>query len=283
MIETQTTINGIKLNFAWLNNGKPPLVMLHGVTRRWPTFIPVIQALSSRWDVHAMDFRGHGQSGRADAYQVIDYVNDVVNFIRHQFTSQVVIYGHSLGAMVAAAAAAQLTGKVRAVVMEDPPMQTMGERISKNILHSFFAGLSDFAGDTRSVPTIAADLAEVSLHDPENNHTLRLGDIRDSVQLRFTAASLKRVDPQVFLSILAGQWLNGYDAENIFRSMPCPALLMQADMKSGGMLPDHDAAELKRWAADMTHVKLDGIGHVIHVSATQQLVNLVSSFLESLD
>ncbi len=283
MIETNINVNGLSIHLAHLQNDKPPLVMLHGVTRRWSTFLPVIHALSLRWNIHALDFRGHGQSDRANSYHVMDYTEDVVEFVQEHFSSDVVIYGHSLGAMVAAAAAAQLGHQVKAIIMEDPPMETMGESISENILHSFFKGLSQFAGDNRNVAAIAKDLAEVKLRNPQNADPVRLGDIRDPVQLRFSAASLKHVDPQVFAPILAGKWLSEYHVEHIFRSINCPALLLQADTAVGGMLTDLQADLLTAWSADLTRIKMNGIGHVIHVAATTTLINLVNSFLETVD
>ena len=48
------------------------------------------------------------------------------------------------------------------------------------------------------------------------------------------------------------------------------------------MLTDADAAQLKRLTADLTHVTLSDVGHVIHIAATQQLISLTSGFLESL-
>lgn len=283
MIIQKSDISGLAVNFARLENDKPPLLMLHGVTRRWQTFLPVMQALSVRWQVTALDQRGHGMSGRADGqYKVVDYVGDLTRFVQQQFDVPVVLYGHSLGAMVVAAAAAELGDRVRAVVMEDPPFATMGAKISDNVLYSFFSGLSRFAGDLRPIAEIARELADVLITDPQQNRTLRLGEIRDAAQLRFSAASLKQLDPKVFDSILAGQWLDGYETESIFRRLPCPALLLQADIASGGMLTDQDAQDVAGWARDLTHVKLHGVGHVIHVARTSELINDVHTFLESL-
>lgn len=283
MRELQCDVSNIRLNWAVTETAGAPLVMLHGVTRRWQTFLPVMQALSLRWNVHALDFRGHGQSGRAAGqYTVADYVPDVVDFVQRQFTVPVVLYGHSLGAMVAAAAAARLGSQARAVVLEDPPWHAMGERIAASMLLSFFAGLAAFAGDTRPVPQLAAALARVRLSDPQQQRTLLLGDIRDATALRFTAASLKQVDPAVFEPILSGHWLVGLDPEHIHRQLLCPVLLLQADEAAGGMLSDADAAACRQWTPDLTHVRLAGVGHVIHVGQTAALVNHVSGFLESL-
>lgn len=43
----------------------PPLLLLHGVTRRGADWDPLVPVLSSRWRVIAPDQRGHGDSGIA--------------------------------------------------------------------------------------------------------------------------------------------------------------------------------------------------------------------------
>ncbi|MCA9033741.1 MAG: alpha/beta hydrolase [Planctomycetaceae bacterium] len=282
MHELKVAANGLSFNMAKLISGRPPLLMLHGVTRRWQTFLPLMNALAARWDVYAVDFRGHGGSSRSTHYRIMDYTSDIIDLIATTFEEPVVIYGHSLGAMVAAATAAAIGGTAKAVIMEDPPMNTMGPEISGNILHSFFAGLGRFAGDQRSTSSVAADLAEIELFDPATSGTTRLGDIRDEVQLRFTARSLRSVDPGVFEPISDGKWMEGYDTSRIFSSLHCPSLLLQADLSAGGMLTEADAAMLKQLSPDLTRVRLSGVGHVIHVAATQALINHVTAFLESI-
>src|SRR6187549_958433 len=84
----------------------PPLAMFHGVTRRWQSFLPIIPALATRWQIMAWDARGHGLSDRVTGYLVTDYVADAVEFVKRQFKVPGAIYGHSLGAMVALATAA---------------------------------------------------------------------------------------------------------------------------------------------------------------------------------
>src|SRR5437762_336652 len=55
----------VRLNVASGPDSGPPAVLLHGVARRWQDFLPILPALTLRWHVHAIDFRGHGRSGRA--------------------------------------------------------------------------------------------------------------------------------------------------------------------------------------------------------------------------
>src|SRR3954470_12651122 len=81
----------------------PPLLLLHGVTRNWRDWEPLLPELMREWHVFALDHRGHGQSGRAtDGYYfVADYCQDAAALVRATFPEPVTVAGHSLGAMVA--------------------------------------------------------------------------------------------------------------------------------------------------------------------------------------
>src|SRR5258708_4217712 len=89
------------LNGASGPSAGPPLVFLHGVTRCWQDFLTLMPALSGRWTCHAVDFRGHGRSDRSSSYLVADHLRDLLAFLRMQMSEPVVLYGHSLGALVA--------------------------------------------------------------------------------------------------------------------------------------------------------------------------------------
>lgn len=284
LAETKFLTDGRSLNYMVAPQQGPPLMMLHGVTRRWQTFLPLLPSLTQRWHVHALDFRGHGKSDRAaERYLVADYVRDAVGLLQSQICEPAVIYGHSLGSMVAAAVAAQLPHLVRAVVMEDPPFETMGTRIKQTVLHSLFAGMQPFSGTDRPVKDVTRDLAEIPLWDPVAERRIRLGDVRDPASLRFTAASLAQLDPRVLSPIVAGNWLDGFDCEAILAAVRCPVLLLQADIAAGGMLVDSEADRAERLLADCTRVRIPNVGHLIHWLDTDTTLRLVLSFLESLD
>lgn len=277
-------LRGLNLNFATGPRNGPALVFFHGVTRRWQSFVPLIPALSTRWHIHALDHRGHGQSSRAKfGYLVRDYVHDAAAFVQEQVQGPVVLYGHSLGAMVAAAVAAELPQQVQAAVLEDPPFETMGLHISQSGLLSYFAGVQPFAESTLPVGTLARQLAEIPLTTPGKPGSIRLGDTRDMASLRFTAKCLKQVHRDVLSPIVAGRWLEGFDWGAVSQKITCPVLLMQADLSAGGMLTDDDAAEAERLMPDCIRVRLPKAGHLIHWLQTDTCLRLINSFLESLE
>lgn len=284
LIEKFVPVPGGVRNVATSSEGRLPLLMLHGVTRRWHSFLTVADSISVRHQLHAMDFRGHGKSDRTPGkYRVVDYAQDAIHYLDHHVTPPAVVYGHSLGSMVAAIVAAERSDRVAAVVLEDPPFHTMGKHIADTALLSLFRGFQQLAGNDRPISEIAHALADVQLQDPKAGTSVRLGDVRDAASLRFTASCLKQLDPQVLEPIVAGEWLEGFDVESVMKRVTCPVLLLQADVSAGGLLIDADVDSLKVWTKDLIHVKVPGCGHLIHWSRTSELLSSVHAFLGALE
>lgn len=270
------------LNIATGPASGPPLLCLHGVTRRWQDFLPLLPNLSGRWQVHGLDFRGHGRSGRAPGkYRVVDYVQDAVSVLRARVTEPAVLYGHSLGALVAAAVAAELPDRVRAVVLEDPPGPALIQDIRQTPFFALFAGMHELAGPSDPVHEVAGRLAELRLPGADGR-SVRLGDLRDTTALRFGARCLHDLDPDVLRPLLDGQWLTGYDWERTLSGVRCPALLLRADEACGGMLSRGAARAMTERLADGTCIDLPGCSHLIHWEQPEKTLRFVVGFLESL-
>ena len=63
-----------------------------------------------------------------------------------------------------------------------------------------------------------------------------------------------------------------------------PGTAMPAFAQSaGGMLTDEDANLLEQTIADVTRVRVSGLGHQIHTAAPDAALRIVLGFLESLD
>lgn len=259
-----------------------PLILLHGVVRRWQDFLPITSALSARWELLGVDQRGHGRSGHVErAYAVADYARDTVALLRHGIAEPAVIYGHSLGAMVALAAAAHAPDHVRALVLEDPPCETLGRRIQQSTYPQMFAAWQRLALANLSAPQLAAEMANVVLTRPDGTHT-RIGDVRDETSLRFTASCLNQIDPDVLEPFANGTWYDGYDLTTYVSHVRCPVLILQADPTAGGMLSDDDATHLTAGLADAMRIRFPNTGHLIHWEAPDATLRHVLAFLESL-
>jgi pimeloyl-ACP methyl ester carboxylesterase len=274
----------VELSYAEGPDSGPPAVLLHGVVRRWQDFEPILAALSPRCHLYALDFRGHGASGRTPgAYRVVDYAGDVVAFLEQRVKVPAVLIGHSLGGMVAAAVAASRPDLVRGVVLEDPPFEMMGRRIDETSYLGLFQAYRDLVESTDSEDSLAAALAEVRIGVPGEGKSVRLGDQRDPASLRLLASCLRQFDPDVLTPVLKGRWLDGFDLDAQLSCVACPGLFLQADASAGGTLPDEYAKGLVARMSRVRHVRMAGVGHNIHLSQPAEMARLTTDFLDSLD
>jgi pimeloyl-ACP methyl ester carboxylesterase len=255
----------------------PTLLLLHGVTRCWRDWEPILPALTNEWRVVALDHRGHGGSGRAASYLVTDYVADAVRFVREEMAAPLVILGHSLGAMVAAAVAAEVPEFVRAVVLEDPPFHTMGDRIAATAWQAQFTGMREVARRGGSIDELADGLAEIRLPAPGGTFR-RLGDLRDRASLRWSADCLTHLDPAVLTPVIEGRWLDGYDVVQILARIRCPALLLQGDSAAGGVMTDADSDEVVQALSSCQRVRFPGIGHQLHRDSPEAVLRALQDF-----
>src|SRR6185437_504761 len=129
----------------------PPIVFLHGVCRCAEDFGPLWEHLSSDYRLISPDQRGHGGSQRASRYFVTDYVADAIALVRDEIAEPVILCGHSLGAMVAAAVAAEIPSLVSGLVLEDPPFHTMGPNIIGTKWQLQFTAMRQIAIDRGSI------------------------------------------------------------------------------------------------------------------------------------
>lgn len=110
----------------WLRWGEPtapPLVLLHGGAAHARWWSPLAPFLADTWCVLAPDLAGMGDSDwRSDGYRTEDWAEDVLHVVVDACPARPtppVLVGHSMGATVAAIAAAGRPADVRAVLLCD--------------------------------------------------------------------------------------------------------------------------------------------------------------------
>lgn len=281
MFETSTWANGpLRFQLATGPANGPPLLFLHGVLRAWTDFSPLWPVFAPGWRLHALDLRGHGGSSRAPSYLVTDYAGDVAAFVRARFQHPVVIYGHSLGALVAAAVAADVPELVQGVILEDPPAPSLLANVRASPYHALWSAMQGLATDRRPVAQVARDLSAIRVSTAAG--AARLGELRDAAQVRYMARCLRDAAPAVLTPLLEGRLLDGHDVAARWAGVRCPALLLRGDEALGGMLGRAEAEGLMDHLADGLLVDVPGAGHLIHWTATEATARLCLAFLESL-
>ena len=257
------------------------LLLLHGVSRRASTFAPLFPWFLPRFSLLAYDHRGHGDSARAERYRVCDYAADCVEVIG-RIAGPVVLYGHSLGALVALSTAAACPDRVAGIVLEDPPGPTFLAAIDRGPYAAVFSLYQAHAGSRLDVGALARVLLAAPLPGGAGTPATTFGATRDPAGVRFTASCLKTLDPATMAPLQANAWLDGIDWQAILRGVTCPALVLRADPARGGMLPDADFLALQDSLADPTAIDLPGIGHNAVGQQPDLVPRYVLPFLESL-
>ena len=124
-IEKQITLkNGNVINYAeGPKNAKKALLLIHGQTGAWQDYKKVLPELSKQWHVYAVDCHGHGKSSHNSKYYFIDSIgNDFISFIKTVIEKDVVVSGHSSGALITAYIAGKENSFISASLLEDPPV-----------------------------------------------------------------------------------------------------------------------------------------------------------------
>ena len=94
------TVNGIKINYEDKGTGEL-IVLLHGWGSNIKLFANLIELLSRKYHVVAMDMPGFGESQEPpSAWCVDDYASFVVDFLKDYSDKKVMLLGHSFGGRV---------------------------------------------------------------------------------------------------------------------------------------------------------------------------------------
>jgi lipase len=114
---------GVELAFGyWPGAGPHAVVALHGLTASYLNFIGVAERLAGRLPLFALDLRGRGDSGKptaAEAYGMAQHARDVAAAMRAMSLGPSIVAGHSMGAFVATALAAQNPELVSGLLLID--------------------------------------------------------------------------------------------------------------------------------------------------------------------
>lgn len=118
----EVAVSGGKLAFHRTGGEGPPLVLSHGLTDNGLCWTRLAEALGADYDIIMLDARGHGTSSRVGRPGAADPVRDLAEAIEGLGLNRVLVMGHSVGARASAGYAAAFPDRVRALVLEDPPL-----------------------------------------------------------------------------------------------------------------------------------------------------------------
>jgi pimeloyl-ACP methyl ester carboxylesterase len=260
--------HGVVINYALGPSSGPPLLLLHGITERWQTFLPLMSHLAKTWQLYALDLRGHGQSGRVkNSYRVSDYAQDFILFLESKVSQPAVILGHSVGALVAIYVAANKPKQVRAIILVDPPLHLQHTPL-KDVPsgpYQTFAKILELIRSNQSWQAIEKGLA---MYFPEGNSEAR----------RARAKVLSQLDPGALAISLENHHMVGFDTDALLQRIECPALLLQGNPELGAALFDKDVTHALTLLRHGVLMRISEGAHMLHQSHPEAVLNCIEQF-----
>lgn len=153
------SIAGIRVAYQTAGEtAAPSAVLLHALGERAGDWAPVIPAFGARYRLYLPDLRGHGDSDWPGSYSFQLMRDDVIGLLGHLGLRDVVLIGHSMGAVVAYLVTIARPDLVARLVAEDAPPPFPRDRPAA----ARPAGPLDF-----DWPVVPAIVGEVNQGDPE--------------------------------------------------------------------------------------------------------------------
>ena len=259
-----------ELNYAEDPSNGPPLLLLHGTSHRWQSFIPIILGLSVRWHIYATDFRGHGASEHTDFYGFGYYFEDTVRFLEKVIGEPAVIFGHSLGGRVALKIAADHPQLVKAIILGD-------------------SSLSDPVPSDRTAKAFNESIKLIEEHQSVNQiyeeFRRRQGDDFDPVSGLIRVKNYSLLDIRMLRSVAdnsldlgsPGNHSYGYKPSGHLPKVSCPVLILQAEH---GMLNKDDIDKALEILPEAYHFVLKDAPHEFLTKPSDPLLKALTAFLE---
>ena len=268
--EGDVAANGVNIHYVRTGSGdagKPAMLLLHGITDNGLCWSRVALDLQDRYDIVMTDARGHGKSERLDSeFSVPLLAADAAGVIRGLGLDKPIVFGHSMGAITAAALAAEYPELVRALLLEDPPLRDGGR----------FELPASFLAERRR------EFAALGAMSPQERTAkgAALNPGWDTAEIEPWAQSKTEVDPAVlgyFGSFDRFPW------REALARIQCPGLLITGDPGMMAIVTPQIAQEaVALWqGGEVAHMA--SAGHCVHRDRYAETMAAVDAFLDGLE
>lgn len=251
--------NGVDIHYLRTGGGKPPLVLLHGLTGNGACWAPLARAFEGEYDVVMPDARGHGNSSAPlHGYRYEDHAGDVIGLIRELGLAAPILLGHSMGGMTAAVVASRSSRMIRGVILADPTF--LSPRRQREVYDS------DVAEQHRRA--LGQDQREVLAQ-------LRLRHTRRSPEIVELLASARLQTQMSTFDVLTPP---NPEYHQLVSTIDVPILLVIGD---AGVVSLETARELRSLNSLIRVEQIQDAGHGVQYDQPERFEAVVRSFLRS--
>ncbi len=261
LTSNQFIYNNIKLHYMEGPENGPPVILLHGLSDSWTTYLNFIPFLLPYYTVYVPDLRGHGGSYRAEDYKILDYVYDIELFLTELFSVPVSLIGHSLGAAVSLVIAARCPEKCRSISLIEPFVYR--DRIDDKEFRKYFKGCLEVCEKYKDIDSISKNLKETG------------------VMARKRAADFLKLDKKTIIAALDGTVFDDFNLDELLSKVVCPVLVLRGNPELDGHITKEKADHLKKRISNCVIEYLEKSSHVVHIDQPFKAVQYLLTFLAS--
>ncbi len=250
------TVNGIGINYEQKGSGEL-VVLLHGWGSNIKLFANLIDLLSAKYTVVAMDMPGFGESEEPKTpWCVDDYVQFVIDFLKDYDTKEVTLLGHSFGGRVIIKMHSResLPFKVKKVILVDSA-GIMPPKSNKKSWRTRYYKMGKAVLSTKLVQKLAPDALE--------NFRKKMGSAD------YAAAS--PMMRQVMVKVV------NEDLEPYLPNIKCPTLLVWGVNDTA--TPLSDGEKMEKLIPDAGLVRLENAGHYSFLEQQFTFNRVMCSFM----
>jgi pimeloyl-ACP methyl ester carboxylesterase len=247
----------VVLGFHAEGAGDPTCVLIHGITLDRNDLRPLAEPLAATHSVVSVDLRGHGTSPSGSGWEIEDLAADVCALTDSLDLSGAVVIGHSLGGLVALAAAASAPDRFAGLVILDSTPAPQPEALG------WLQGLSASI-EGPDYATVWPEFCRTALF----GYTASAG-LRERVSAQMGAAAPELTRPLV-RSFNDFAEHRGLDA---LRACDMPILMISSSS------PTNDEHAIREAAPHTVFGQVVASGHFMHHEVPDQLHAMVEHFL----
>ncbi|WMS43290.1 alpha/beta hydrolase [Acuticoccus sp. MNP-M23] len=247
------------------------VTMLHAVTRDRHDFAP-FAATIARMNPRPQDLLGHGEAPRAPRYRLQDFAAAVrwpdANAAEASAATGTpgdgpLFYGHSLGGLVALAVAQDNPGRLRGLVLEDPPLfESRQPRLDTTPWAGGFRALKRIMTGKGRDRTLAEWEAAVALW-PSGHGTQTIAEQGGTDAVARRARQIAALDPAVLDAMVDPDLHHAFDPITAIRAARCPVTILVGNREEGSALSAQDLVILAA-EPSVTLVRIQSAGHYLH-------------------
>jgi pimeloyl-ACP methyl ester carboxylesterase len=245
------TVNGLRLHYLdWGNEGKPPFILLHGISRTAHTFDHVARRYQKDYHVIAIDMRGHGDSAWDPnaQYLVEDYVKDIEGIVGQLQLRNLVMMGNSTGGRVVQVMAGLHPDLVSRIVVED-----VGPERPASIADGFAQRVQQERAEDTSWASEDELFAQTKKQNPSVSDEILRAYVKSAVKRRADGRLVWKRDPQLS---------KGFVVTELWRyigKITCPTIYILGGKST--IVPVETQERLKKTIPGVEIVTVPDVGH----------------------